>query len=48
MVMFAFGFVSGGLGAIILLHLYGQKLSMDERKQEMVSDILKRNNQVVN
>jgi len=44
--MFAFGFVSGGLGAIILLHLYGQKLSMDERK--LVSDILKRNNQVVN
>lgn len=46
--MFAFGFVSGGLGAVILLHLYGQRLDMDQRKQKIVSDILKRNNQVVN
>jgi positive regulator of sigma E activity len=48
MVMFAFGFVSGGLGAVILLHLYGRKLDMDQRKQRIISDILKRNNQVVN
>lgn len=46
--MFAFGFVSGGLGAIIILHLYSQKLSMDEAKQKIISDILNANNQAAN